>query len=266
MFDTLSNWISLAPDESILLWLSSGMIVSAVVTFAGLKLFDFHASYGRYYDQSMFAKFAINGRLAWFLQESPALLIPTIAIYYHGENMNISKSIAMIMFVGHYVQRTLVYPFLIKGGKPTTPIILICAWFICVWNGFLQGYYYVIYADFDENHAYSPISLFGILVFVIGMTTNIHSDSILRNLRGPGEVDYKIPHGGLFDWVSCGNYFGEIMEWLGYAIFCRSLPALGFALFTMANIAPRASQYHQDYQKKFPEYPKERRILAPFLY
>lgn len=39
-------------------------------------------------------------------------------------------------------------------------------------------------------------SLFaGFLLFVTGFAINIHSDHILRNLRKPGEIVYKIPYG-----------------------------------------------------------------------
>lgn len=34
-------------------------------------------------------------------------------------------------------------------------------------------------------------------MFLSGMIINLHSDSILRNLRKPGESGYKIPYGKL---------------------------------------------------------------------
>ena len=37
----------------------------------------------------------------------------------------------------------------------------------------------------------------GCVMFVCGMTINIHSDHILRNLRKPGETGYKIPKGNI---------------------------------------------------------------------
>ena len=48
-----------------------------------------------------------------------------------------------------------------------------------------------------------------------------HSDSILASLRAPGETGYKIPHGGLFCLLSAPNYFGETMEWCGFAAFAQ---------------------------------------------
>lgn len=82
-------------------------------------------------------------------------------------------------------------------------------------------------------------------IFIVGMAINCHSDSVLRNLRMPGENDYKIPKGGAFKWVSGANFFGEIMEWFGYAIFAGSTTAWAFALFTAANTIPRAINHHE---------------------
>ena len=45
---------------------------------------------------------------------------------------------------------------------------------------------------------------------------NIVCDGILRELRStPG---YKVPYGSLFEYVSAGNYFAELIEWTGWAI------------------------------------------------
>lgn len=35
---------------------------------------------------------------------------------------------------------------------------------------------------------------------------------------------YKIPYGGMFEYVSCANFFGEIVEWVGFAMASWSLP------------------------------------------
>ena len=47
------------------------------------------------------------------------------------------------------------------------------------------------------------------------------SDQLLVNLRKPGETGYKIPVGGLFDYVTGANFFGEIVEWTGFALACN---------------------------------------------
>ncbi|VDK86427.1 unnamed protein product [Litomosoides sigmodontis] len=97
------------------------------------------------------------------------------------------------------------------------------------------------------------------------MVINITSDSILRNLRKNGKSDYKIPYGGLFEYVSGANFFGECIEWAGYALLTRTLPAFAFAFFTLCNLAPRAYQHHRWYQQKFDKYPKDRKAFIPFV-
>ena len=99
-----------------------------------------------------------------------------------------------------------------------------------------------------------------------GFAINQHADWVLMNLRKPGETGYKIPHGGLYRCITCPNYFGEILEWTGFAIASWSLPGVAFALYTFANLAPRAVSHHAWYREKFPDYPKERKALLPFVW
>ena len=58
------------------------------------------------------------------------------------------------------------------------------------------------------------------------------------------KCNFYLP-GGMFTYVSGANFFGEIVEWAGFAIACWSLPSLAFFLFTAFNIGPRAVQHHR---------------------
>uniref|UniRef100_A0A0N4ZAV7 S5A_REDUCTASE domain-containing protein n=1 Tax=Parastrongyloides trichosuri TaxID=131310 RepID=A0A0N4ZAV7_PARTI len=109
-------------------------------------------------------------------------------------------------------------------------------------------------------------TLVGVLLFASGMFINIEADHILRNLRKHGTTEYKIPIGGAFKYITCANYFGEIVEWIGFFIVTKSLPSLAFVFFTIANIGPRAFQHHQWYIEKFEDYPKSRKALIPFIF
>ncbi len=57
--------------------------------------------------------------------------------------------------------------------------------------------------------------------------------------------------GGMFELVSGANFFGEIVEWSGWALAAGTLPAAAFAAFTFMNIAPRAVQHHANYQDRW---------------
>ena len=106
----------------------------------------------------------------------------------------------------------------------------------------------------------------GIAIFLLGFTINLHSDHILRALRRPGETEYKIPYGGFFKWITSPNYFGEIAEWCGWAIASWSLAGVAFAVFTFANLAPRARTHHKWYLANFVNYPKNRKAVIPLLF
>jgi len=57
-----------------------------------------------------------------------------------------------------------------------------------------------------------------------------------EELRKKNKKEYSIPRGGLFELISSPNYFGEIIEWTGWAVLTWSLPGLAFAVFTFANL------------------------------
>ncbi|XP_072772071.1 3-oxo-5-alpha-steroid 4-dehydrogenase 2b isoform X3 [Nerophis lumbriciformis] len=159
--------------------------------------------------------------------------------------------------------KTFIYSLLTKG-KPFPQDVMLGAGFFCSVNGFLQGHYLLHCAQLDEQMSDCCVRI-GLLLFYTGMAINIHSDYSLRNLRKPGEAIYKVPTGGFFEYVSAANYFGEILEWFGYAVATWGLPSFSFAVFTACFIGPRAIYHHRFYKRNFKDYPKYRKALIPFL-
>ena len=74
-----------------------------------------------------------------------------------------------------------------------------------------------------------------------------------------------IPRGGLYERITAPNYFGEILEWTGWAIATWSWAGLAFAVYAVANLGPRAFANHRWYHERFPDYPPERKVLIPYL-
>ena len=58
--------------------------------------------------------------------------------------------------------------------------------------------------------------ILGFTLFIVGFYINNKSDHILIKLRTNNTNEYKIPRGFLFEKITCPNYFGEIIEWLGF--------------------------------------------------
>jgi 3-oxo-5-alpha-steroid 4-dehydrogenase 1 len=95
---------------------------------------------------------------------------------------------------------------------------------------------------------------------------NRQSDNVLRLLKAKTPNGYGVPQGGLYRWVSCPNYLGEIMIWTGWAIATWSLPGLVFAFWTAANLIPRAHAHHVWYKQRFTDYPSRRKALLPGIW
>ena len=106
--------------------------------------------------------------------------------------------------------------------------------------------------------------IFGCIILIIGVIINVKSDNILIRIKKKGE-GYKVPNGFLYKYISCPNYLGEIIEWLGFYIMTLSFPALIFVIWTMANLIPRSLSNHAWYKNNFPNYPKERKAIIPFM-
>ena len=100
------------------------------------------------------------------------------------------------------------------------------------------------------------------------MYVNIQSDGIIRNLRKPGDTAHYLPQGGLFRYVTSANYFGEWLEWTGFAILTWSWAGAVFSLWTFANLAPRAARIYDLYSREFPDQLDTRKVkrILPFIY
>lgn len=226
-----------------------------------------HTRYGRYVPPH---GRSCSARLGWFLQEVPAFLLPLLLLLTDepppgdGTGERTGRTLLLGAFMLHYLHRSFIYAFLTRGRPVPLRIVLQAAIF-CSLNGFLQSHHLLHCTRLQRTWLTDARMTTGFLFFVVGMIINIHSDHILRNLRNPGETVYRIPQGGLFEFVSGANFFGEIVEWFGYAVAVWSLPAFAFAFFTMCSIGPRAYQHHRDYQQRFEDYPRSRKALVPFL-
>ena len=240
-------------------WLEIGL---AAITFAALLVIN--APYGRHVRRGWGPE--IPSRLGWIVMEFPAVGV-FLWFYAQGDHRWDMAPLALVsLWQVHYIHRTFIFPFRLKIGGKTMPVaIAAMAVVFNVLNAYVNATWLSHFADYAVDWLWDPRFLLGAGIFALGFWINVTSDQILINLRKPGETGYKIPKGGLFRVVSCPNYLGEIVEWVGFAIATWSLPGLAFALYTAANVGPRALANHRWYRERFENYPAERKALIPFL-
>ncbi len=238
-----------------------GWIAIAAAIFG--SLFFIAAPYGRYARAGWGPR--ISAKLSWAVMEavSPATFAILFAL---GKNRGPAAIAFLALWEAHYLHRAFIYPFTLKNPHPMPVSITAMAMVFNLANAFLNGYFLFFLADRPAAWLADPRFAAGSLLFSIGFVVNRWADTILRKLRGPGETAYKIPRGGPYELVSSPNYLGEIVEWCGWALLTWSLAGLSFATWTVANLAPRARSNHRWYRETFPDYPRSRRALLPFIW
>jgi 3-oxo-5-alpha-steroid 4-dehydrogenase 1 len=238
-------------------WLLVGLIVFGF-------LFKITAPYGKFISDKFGAM--VNNRLGWIVMEAPPLLLFSFFFFIGHNYTNIVCVVLYLFWMMHYINRDLIYPYRIKTkGKKMPAMIMSFAIIFNGFNAFFNGYYLGNFANYTLDWFTDIRFIAGAIIFIAGFGINIHSDNVLFSIR-KNSHDYEIPYGGMYKFVSCPNYLGEIMVWTGFAIMSWSLAGLSFAVWTIVNLLPRAIANHKWYIQHFPEYPQNRKALFPFMY
>jgi len=245
-----------------------GCWIYLIVVF--IQSVKFAAPYGKFLNQSSnsipdsLLGCRVQANLGWMLQEIPAAILGFIGLYEAFLANDYRSLLVLTPFTIHYFNRSIIFPLRLKTGKPVPFLTVVMAFQFCFVNGLLQNLYLHETGHFPALQS-TVLEYTGVIVFVIGMFINIQSDSILTNLRKPGEVGYKVPYGGMFAYLSAPNYAGEILEWWGWFLINPTPASLWFAAFSTIFLGARAVKTHSFYTTKFDNYPRNRKALIPFL-
>ena len=253
-------------------WLLIGMSITALVVFVCLFFID--AGYGKFYSKKWGP--AVGNKIGWVLMEAPVFIL-MLTFFFLWEKPGSNSPTPLIflcLFLTHYLHRSFIFPFLIKGNsRMPLAIVLMGAVFNCL-NAFMQAGWLFLLSKKSIPYPYtsdwllSPQFIIGTMIFLTGMGINMHSDRIIRHLRKPGDTKHYMPNRGLYRKVTSANYFGEFVEWCGFAVLTWSWSGVVFALWTFANLAPRAHRIYKRYQTEFPDQmaalPRKR--LIPYIW
>ena len=215
-------------------------------------------------------------------------------------SINNPSAVLACLFVIHYLNRAILSPLRTPSRSKSHAIVLLVGIVFNIVNGPLLG----AYLSSPEGLSYltgayqRPRFWLGVLMWAAGFVGNVVHDEILLLIRQkklaedakktPDQIakekkkgeHYAIPHGLLYKYISYPNYFCEWIEWLGFALAASPLPSFeswGAFLATIAppflffvaevfTMVPRAVRGHQWYHDKFPNYPKERKVIIPFIF
>lgn len=233
---------------------------------AFVSLFFINAPYGRY--SSKKTGTAINGSLGWLLMEAPSAFVFASFFVFNIYAINLTTAVFLVLWESHYIHRAFFYPFTLRRSPNKFPLVIMFSGLAFnLVNAYFNGNSVLSNSgQYNVNWLSDSRFLIGLGLFITGFFINRQSDYLLYKIRTRRKSEYDIPYGGFFRWVSCPNYLGEIVLWVGWAVATWSWAGLAFAVWTVANLAPRALAHHKWYRANFKNYPENRHALIPGLW
>lgn len=249
-------------------------IVALIGIVVFITLYFIDAGYGKMISDKWGP--AINNKVGWVLMECPVFFV-MLYIWAGSEfRFTLPYLVFFLLFEFHYFQRSFVFPLLLKGQSKMPIVIMALSIVFNLVNGYMQGYWLFVKAPQEELYQQlyqaswftDPRFIIGTIIFFTGLAINVHSDYIIRHLRKPGDSAHYLPKGGMYNYVTSANYFGEIVEWAGWAILTWSWAGFVFFLFTASNLVPRANSIYHKYEIEFADEFKQRKLkrVFPFIY
>lgn len=243
------------------------IIMAAIAAIVFVALYFVEAGYGMLFNKRWGAP--IPNKIAWVCMEAPVFLVMLLLWAWSDRRYETVPLLFFLFFELHYLQRSFIFPLLIKGKSKMPAGIMAMGIVFNLLNGYIQGMW-IFYLSPENMYTAewltTPQFMVGTLLFFGGMLVNWQSDYIVRHLRRPGDTNHYLPRGGMFDYVTSANYFGELVEWCGFAILTWSASGALFAWWTFANLVPRANTIWHKYKAMFgPEVGCRKRII-PFIY
>lgn len=169
--------------------ISWAMIITGIITF--FTTLYIRAPYGRY-SASKGWGILLPARFAWFIMEIPnVVIITTFYLYFSASSCknNLGNQLLSAMYIGHYINRAMIYPLRMNNSPNPMPIsVTFLAFSYCCWNGLTQSLSLTIVNPKPEGWIYDIRFILGTIIFLIGMYINISSDAILFNIRLKAKV------------------------------------------------------------------------------
>ncbi|KAJ1735518.1 3-oxo-5a-steroid 4- dehydrogenase [Coemansia biformis] len=179
---------------------------------------------------------------------------------------------AYLLIMGHFIKRELETAFVHRFSHGTMPLF----------NVFKNSGHYHLLSGLNLAYwIYSPATAQGTAlaaqlgcplllsaftgIFLFAELSNLSTHITLRNLRPPGSRVRRIPRGYGFGLVSFPNYTFEIIAWAAVAGMTRSVAALLFLVVASAQMYLWATKKHAQYKREFPDYPRARKAIFPFI-
>ncbi len=246
-------------NRLILAWLGLALIVF-------FSLLKWPAPYGRHARSGWGP--TISTRTGWVVMEAPAVLWFVLWYLLGSASSSLTLTIFFMMWQAHYLHRAFVYPLKLRSAERRMPLAVVgMAVLFNTVNAYINGRFVFTLSDgYPVAWLTDARFVAGFALFVLGYVVNRRSDWLLRERRRREDTTYCRIDQGLFRYICCPNYLGEILIWTGWAIATWSLAGLSFAVWTAANLLPRARTHLRWCREYLDDYPEDRKAVLPGLW
>jgi protein-S-isoprenylcysteine O-methyltransferase Ste14 len=237
--------------------------------FPNVPLLNQFARGGAMLSYSKFAagmtiKGMVPSRFGMTMLYSPSIVV---ALYFlsgtqQGSwDLSIRSNLVAAMVAIHFAKRTLECLFLHKysGEMPLSSSAFISTFYCLAAHG--ACHFARLVPTYDAWTL--PV---GCLAFAVGILGNLYHHYLLATLRKPGEKGYKVPRGGLFEYVAAPHYMFELLGWFGIVLVTQHLVTLLMFTAMCIYLADRSVGQDEWNRKKIPQYPKHRKRMIPYIF
>ncbi|XVE68541.1 hypothetical protein DITRI_Ditri09bG0076100 [Diplodiscus trichospermus] len=227
-----------------------------------------HVQYSKFFGVGSQASAAstimLPSRAAMVILYAPAFLFGvTSFVLFPNEGFRflLLKSAVTIHFGKRFFESLFIHKYSGKMGLDAMITILV---------SYLVSSASMIYSQhLTQGFPEPPIDLKhpGIVLFLVGVIGNFYHHYLLSKLRGNGnDKEYKIPKGGLFEFVICPHYLFEVLGFWGISFIAQTLYAFSFTLGCTLFLMGRSYATRRWYLSKFEDFPKGVKAMIPLIF
>jgi hypothetical protein len=201
----------------------------------------------------------ISGRTGMFLLYFAPLCAHLLATWLIWPVTNLPQQLLVAGIVFHFAKRCAESLFLHKYSGPIDVATVVQIAFFYTAISIASAYF-----NQTTPATADGVVWLGTAVFLLGQAGNFYHHWLLARLRTQS-TGYFIPHGGWFRWVSCPHYTLELVAWLGLALITKE-PFMYLTCIAMTGyLIARSLKAQAWYHERFPDYPRQRKAIIPFL-
>jgi len=170
-------------------------------------------------------------------------------LYSSAPPLSISQMLSMAIIVLHFVKREYETLYVHKFSLTTMPVRNVFKNSAHYWLLSGVNIAYWIYSPTSYTALSNPlidkVNIAGLVLYVFGEASNLHTHITLSNLRSTGGTERGIPQGYGFNLVTCPNYLFETISWIGILLVTKSLSTALFLAFSSCDLLMKRKSLHR---------------------